>query len=97
MSIVVVGGHDKMHNTYKSIGCKHGHRVKVFTQMPTKFEKVIGEPDGIVLFTNMVSHKMVIKTINEAKRKNIPVVRCHGNSAFSLENSIKELEKGYSN
>ncbi len=97
MSIVIVGGHDRMHDAYKSIGTKYGHHVKIFTQMPTKFEKVIGEPDGIVLFTNMVSHKMVIKTVKEAKRKNIPVIRSHGSSICSLENSIKELEKGCMN
>lgn len=97
MSIVIVGGYDRMHDTYKNIGSRYGHRLKIFSQMPTKFEKVIGAPDGIVLFTDMVSHKMMIKTIKEAKRKNIPVIRCHGSSACSLENSIKELEKSYAN
>lgn len=92
MSIILIGGHDRMHEMYRSIGDKHGHRMKVFTQMPAKFEKVIGSPDGMVLFTNTVSHKMVKAAMKEAKKKNIPVIRCHTSSANSLENSIKMLE-----
>lgn len=81
-----------MHCTYKDIGSKFGHRIKVYTQLPAKFDKLIGSPDGIVLFTNTVSHCMVNTAVKEAKKKNIPVIRCHNSSAVSLENSIKMLE-----
>lgn len=93
MSIILVGGHDRMHEMYKSIGDRYGHRMKVFTQMPAKFEKAIGTPDGMVLFTNTVSHKMVKTAIREAKKKKIPIIRCHTSSATSLEQSIKMLEE----
>lgn len=96
MSIILVGGHDRMQEMYRSIGDKHGHRMKVFTQMPAKFEKAIGSPDGMVLFTNTVSHKMVKTAVKEAKRKNIPIIRCHTSSASSLEQSIKILESSIS-
>lgn len=92
MSIILVGGHDRMHEMYRSVGDKHGHRMKIFTQMPAKFEKAIGTPDAMVLFTNTVSHKMVKTAMKEAKRKNIPVIRCHTSSARSLEQSIMTLE-----
>ena len=46
MSIVLVGGHDRMHSEYMGICSKRGHHVKVYTQMPAKFGKVIGTPDG---------------------------------------------------
>jgi hypothetical protein len=92
MSIVVVGGHDRMHNEYKDIGSRYGHKVKVYTQMPASFNKVIGNPDVILLLTNTVSHKMVRTALKEAKRKNIPVVRCHNSSAIAMEGSVKELD-----
>lgn len=91
MSIVLVGGLDRMHDTYKNVCKKYGHMLKVFTQMPAKFDKVIGSPDGIVLFTGTVSHSMVKVAVKEAKRKKIPVVRCHSSSAASLEETLKEL------
>lgn len=92
MSIVVIGGHDRMHSEYTGICSKRGHRVKVYTQMPAKLGKVIGTPDGIVLFTSTVSHQMINIALKEAKRKKIPVFRCHNSSGTSLEGLLHELE-----
>lgn len=92
MSIVLVGGHDRMQDEYKVIADKHGHRLKVFTQMPARFDKSIGSPDAIVLFTSTVSHKMVMTAVKEAKKKKIPVVRCHSSSGNSLEETFKQLK-----
>ncbi len=94
MSIVLVGGHDRMHDEYKGICSKRGHHVKVYTQMPARFDKAIGKPDGIILFTSTVSHKMILIAIKEAKRKKIPVLRCHSSSATSLEGLLQQFEKG---
>lgn len=81
-----------MHGEYKKVCSEFGHEIKVYTQMPKGLEKLIGNPDGIVLFTSTVSHKMVQIAVKEAKRKNIPVVRSHSSSAFSLKASIRQLE-----
>lgn len=92
MSIVVVGGHDRMQDEYKEICSKRGHRAKIYTQMPARFDKAIGSPDSIVLFTSTVSHKMVLAALKEAKRKNINVVRSHSSSATSFEELLKKME-----
>lgn len=91
MSIVLVGGHDRMHDTYKGIGLKYGQQIKVYTQLPARFGKIIGYPDGIILFTSTVSHKMIHTAVKEAKRKNIPLIRCHNSSQNSLEGILKEF------
>lgn len=91
VSIVLVGGHERMHMEYKDIGNKLGHKIKVFTKMPARFEKVIGKPDVMVLFTSTVSHKMVAIATKEAKRKNIPIIRSHSSSGTSLENALLQL------
>ena len=59
MSVVIIGGHDRMVCNYKNICKKHKCKAKVFTQMPGDLKKQIGSPDLCVLFTNTVSHKMV--------------------------------------
>ena len=59
MSIVIVGGHDRMVGQYKKICKSYKCKCKVFTQMEADFGKKIGCPDLLVLFTNTVSHKMV--------------------------------------
>jgi len=92
MKIVLVGGHDRMHCEYKNIGDRYGHTIKVFTQLPPRFDKTIGVPDAIVVFTSTVSHKMVHTAVKEAKKKSIPVVRCHTSSASSLEETIKQIQ-----
>ena len=93
MSIVLVGGHDRMQDIYINVCSKHGVNAKVYTQMPARFDKAIGNPDRVILFTNTVSHKMVIAAVKEAKKKNINIIRCHSSSVSSLENTIKDLKE----
>lgn len=93
MSIVLVGGHDRMHREYKEIGKACGHRVKVFTQLTAQFAKSIGTPDAILIFTSTLSHKMLLIAEREAQRKNIPVVKCHTSSGMALKRSLQEAEQ----
>lgn len=91
MSVVVVGGHDRMHNEYKDIADKHGCKIKIFTQMPARFDKIIGVPDAIIILTSTVSHKMVSVAVKEAKKKKIQILRCHTSSGNSLEETLRNL------
>lgn len=79
----MVGQYKKICKSYK---CK----CKVFTQMEADFGKKIGCPDLLVLFTNTVSHKMVISASQEAKKNNIPVARVHTSSASALKCALDE-------
>lgn len=44
MSIVVVGGNDRMATRYKDICKSFKCKAKVFTQMPADFENKLGTP-----------------------------------------------------
>ena len=90
MSVVIIGGPDRMVCNYKNICKKHKCKAKVFTQMPGDFKRQIGRPDLCVLFTNTVSHKMVKSALDEAKRKEVEVVRCHSSSGSALEQILKD-------
>lgn len=81
-----------MNHEYKRICKDLGHKIKVFTQVRPRFNKVMGSPDGIIIFTNTVSHKMANIAMGEAKKSSIPVIRCHTSSKYALNNKIKELE-----
>ncbi|MCR4843090.1 MAG: DUF2325 domain-containing protein [Eubacterium sp.] len=85
MSVVIIGGHDRMVGRYKQICKKHSCKAKVFTQMPGNMKGQIGSPDLMVLFTSTVSHKMVKCALEEAQRSNTDVVRCHTSSGTALE------------
>ena len=75
MSVVIVGGHDRMVCQYKKICKQFKCKAKVFTHMSADLNKQLGQPDLFVLFTNTVSHKMVKTALDEAKRSNAKVVR----------------------
>ena len=89
MSVVIVGGHDRMVSQYKQICRSFKCRVKVFTQMSADFGKQIGSPDLLVLFTNTVSHKMIRAAVDGAKGTRTEVVRCHTSSQSALSEILK--------
>ena len=58
MSVVVIGGNDRMASRYKDICESYRCKAKVFTQMPADLSSKLGTPDLMVVFTNTCSHKM---------------------------------------
>ena len=71
MSVVIVGGHDRMVSQYKKICKDFKCKAKVFTQMSANLSGQIGSPDLLILFTNTVSHKMVHCAVSILK-ENLP-------------------------
>ena len=59
MSVVIIGGHERMVRQYEEICEKHGCDAKVFVKERSGFKKNLGTPDLMILLTNTVSHKMV--------------------------------------
>jgi hypothetical protein len=85
MSIVIIGGHDRMVGVYKEICKEHNCKAKVFTQMPSNLKNMIGNPDLLVLFTNTVSHKMVKNATQSINKNNVKIVRSHSSSSCALK------------
>ena len=90
MSVVIIGGNERMSRQYADVCAAHGYDAKVFPKETGPIEKKIGSPDLMILFTSTVSHKMVNCAVEEAKKKSIPVCRCHTSSAAALENILKQ-------
>ena len=88
MSVVIVGGNERMEFQYKQICKQYGYKAKVFTKMPADFKKKIGKPDLLVLFTSTVSHKMVGCALQEACRKNTMIARSHSSGACALKDIL---------
>lgn len=90
MSVVIVGGHERMECQYKSICKKYRCKVKIFNQLPSEFKSRIGVPDLVILFTSTVSHTMIKCAVQEACRTNAKVVRSHSSSSVALTNILSE-------
>ena len=85
MSIVIVGGHDRMVSQYKEICKKYKCKVKIFTHLPSDFRCKICKADLLVFFTNTVSHSMISCAMQEAIKNNIKIARSHTSSSCALK------------
>ena len=90
MSIVIVGGHDRMHCRYKEICGKYGCKCKVFTQFPANFKNQIGSPDMVIVFTGTVAHKMVGVASEQAQKTGAVLKHCHSSSGSALQEALSE-------
>ena len=90
MSVVIVGGNDRMIRQYKDICESFQCHAKVFTQMHDGLKSKIGNPDLMVLFTNTVSHKMVKTAMEETRGGRTEIVRCHTSSQAALRGILEE-------
>lgn len=91
MSVVLVGGHDRMQREYKEIAKQKGFKIKVYTHIVPSIEKCMGCPKAVIIFTATASHKLVKKAVCLAKKQNVPCLRAHNSSANSLNNVLDKL------
>ena len=96
MSVVIIGGHDRMICQYKDICRQYGCKAKIYTQAESNLEWKIGKPDLIVLFTNPVSHKMAIVAKKKADICGIALAQSHSGSKNALKSILSDM-KGASN
>ena len=91
MSVVIIGGNERMVCQYSDICKCYGCKAKVFPKEHGSVRKKIGCPDLLILFTNTVSHKMVRCAVEEAGRCNADVIRCHTSSKNALEEILENV------
>lgn len=94
MSVVIIGGNERMERQYKNICEEYNCSAKVMTKMTGSFQNKIGKPDLLVLFTNTVSHKMIKSALNETKGYEVKIARCHSSSMTALKNILEEQTGG---
>ena len=95
MSVVIVGGNERMERQYKDICEQYNYDVKVLTKMTgTSFKSQIGRPDLLVLFTSTMSHKMVKSALSETKGLGTVIARCHSSSMTALKGILDTHSSG---
>ena len=95
MSVVIVGGNERMAAQYETICKEHGCKAMVFTKENGSLKKKMGCPDLLILFISTVSHKMVLSVTQEAKKNCIPVARLHTSSASALRAALAEMRPSF--
>ena len=73
MSVVIIGGNERMVCQYSDICRGFGCKAKVFAKENGPIRKKIGRSwDLLILFTNTVSHKMVLAASTGSKAQQHP-------------------------
>ena len=78
-----------MARQYKDLCSEYNCKAKVYPKALNGLRS-IGSPDLLVLFTGTVSHKMVRCALNDAKGRDVRVVRSHTSSIAALKNILEE-------
>ena len=90
MSVVIIGGNDRMQRIYTDACASYGCTAKIFMDNKGVIRKKIGLPDLLILFTSTVSHKMAESAVAEAKRCNARIARSHSSSLSALHGILRE-------
>lgn len=88
MSVVIVGGNERMARQYEDLCREYSCRAKIFMKNDRGIQN-FGTPDLLVLFTSTMSHKMLDIATGQAKKRNIRVARCHTSSMSALRNILE--------
>lgn len=96
MSVVIIGGNERMAGQYEALCQEYGYKAKVLTKEKGPMKKKIGIPDLLILFTNTVSHKMAISALSEAKKNEVPIARIRSSSVSALGQTLQNLQMGIS-
>lgn len=89
VSVVIIGGNERMRRQYEEICRTFGCRAKVYTKERGAMKKKIGTPDLLICFTGTVSHKMANVCKQESQRGGFPIEHCHSSSGTALAEVLK--------
>ncbi|MDR0707866.1 MAG: DUF2325 domain-containing protein [Treponema sp.] len=93
MKVVIIGGNDCMVCHYQAICKKYAYKAKIFTQPKSNLDRLIGNPELIVLFTHPTAHEMVAVAKKKALQKNILLVQSHCGSGNALRNILSSVSQ----
>ena len=93
MSVVIVGGNERMERQYKDLCLEYSCQTKVYTKESGMSGKV-GSPDLLVLFTGTMSHKMLQGALCAVKGKPTAIARSHSSSIAALRSILERHVTG---
>ena len=91
MCIALVGGMDRATRDYQRAAQSFGVDLYHFERdCPSMAQKLNGM-DGIIIFTNRISHRERHKAVENARDAGIPVIMCHSCGVSSLKRCLEGI------
>ena len=91
MSVLILGGNERMERNYKDLCREYNCRAKVFTKTTGGMKNKIGSPD--LCFTGALSHKMLQSAEKQMKGSNTIIARCPTSSMDALRTVLETFAK----
>ena len=92
MSIILVGGMDRLGEKYQQEARRTGIKLFIFSQAGHNMGCKIKGADAVVIFTNKVSHHARNEAVTAAKRHGIPVFMHHACGVCTLRECLKCIQ-----
>jgi hypothetical protein len=92
MSIILVGGMDRLGEKYQEVAKDLGMDLRIFSQAKLNLGSKIKHADAVVIFTNKVSHQARNGAFNAAKKQGIPVFMHHACGVCTLRECLNCLK-----
>ncbi len=89
MSVLILGGNERMERNYKDLCKKYNCRAKVYTKTTGGMKNKIGNPDLCILFTGALSHKMLLSAEKAMKGNHTIIARCPSGSMDALRSVLE--------
>lgn len=91
MSIGLVGGMDRATRDYQRAAQSFGVDLHHFERDCPSLERRLNGMDGIIIFTNRISHRARHKAVEKAKGEGIPILMCHSCGVSSLKRCLEGI------
>ena len=89
MSVVLIGGMDRLEPQYLREAERAGVELSVFTTAQNSIAAKLKHADAVVIFTNKVSHRARNGAVNAARANDIPVYMHHACGVCTLRECLK--------
>lgn len=90
MTVAIIGGLKRLEREYKVLGLEEHVDVRIFNSCCPALTKRVALVDGVVIFTDTVSHRAVREVGRVAKKRGLPIVRGHGPGLATARRCLKE-------
>ncbi len=90
MSIVIVGGNERMERRYKQLCESFCCEADIYTRPIGGMKSRLGSPDLLIFFTNTMSHKMLYGTLREIRGHDTKVEYCPSASLSALKGILEK-------
>ncbi len=92
MCIALIGGMDRLEKHYMNEAGRAGVELQVFTRSENNIGAKLKKADAVVIFTNMVSHRVKKEAMTAAKLNDIPVFMHHSCGVCSLRDCLNCMQ-----